>query len=76
MEEMKTAEMTEEQKAERQAELIVADALSIYEIVRAVVDAGWEITTIPQGDEVWVGVKRGGIAWNSDAYPKKEKDNA
>ena len=40
MEEMKTAEMTEEQKAERQAELIVADALSIYEIVRAVVDAG------------------------------------
>ena len=73
---MEIVEMTEEQKAEKVAALIDADALSIYEIVKAVVDAGWEITTIPQGDEVWVGVKRGGIAWNSDAYPKKEKDNA
>ena len=63
---MEIVEMTEEQKAERAAALIDADALSIYETVKAVVDAGWEITTIPQGDEVWVGVKRGGIGWNSD----------
>lgn len=64
---MEIVEMTEEQKAERVAELITADARCIFQIVKAVVDAGWEITTVDQGpDQIWIQVKRGGIEWNSD----------
>ena len=65
---MEIVEMTEEQKAEKVAALINAEAKCIYQIVQAVVDAGWEITTSLLSDgEVYVKVKRGGIEWNSDA---------